>query len=119
MDKEKRKALTDAYKNRTVVGGVYGVRCSGNNKLWLRSTTDMKGARNRVMFSLRMNGAPEPLMRRECTEYGAESFSFVVFEELEKGETQTDSEFSDDIAALFEIWQEKYDRGEISPADGK
>lgn len=113
MDKDKRKALQNAYKNRSVVGGVYCVKCSGNGRIWLRSTTDMEGAKNRVLFSLKMKGAPEPSMLRECSEYGWESFSFAVIEELKKKEDQTDKEFADDIATLLEIWTEKYERGEL------
>jgi hypothetical protein len=46
-------------------------------------------------------------MLGEWKQYGAKSFSFVVLEEIEKGEAQTEEEFSDDVAILFEIWKDK------------
>ena len=113
MNKEKRKELINSYKNRAVTGGVYCVKCSGSKRLWIRSTTDMEGARNRVLFSLKMKGAPEPAMQSACNEYGWESFSFVVLEELKKAETQTEKEFASDVDTLLEIWLEKYAHGDL------
>lgn len=112
MDKEKRRELISSYKNRAVIGGIYCIKCSGNQRIWIRSTTDMEGSRNRVMFSLKMKNAPEPAMLRECNEYGWESFSFVVLEELKKSEAQTEKEFASDVNALLEIWLEKYEHSE-------
>ncbi len=113
MDKAKRKELQNAYKNRTVIGGIYYIKCSGNQRIWLRSTVNMEGTKNRVLSSQKLKGAPEPAMLRECNEYGWESFSFVVLEELKKEDNQTDKEFADDIATLLEMWTEKYECGEL------
>lgn len=46
-------------------------------------------------------------MRDAWMQYGIESFSFDVLEELKKGETQTAQEFAADVKALLEMWQEK------------
>lgn len=113
MDTAKRKALLDSYKNRTVIGGVYRITCSGNQRGWLRSTTDLKGAKNRFEQSVSLKGAPEPAMLRELNDYGAASFSFTVLEELKKNETQTDPEFAEDVQTLFELWQEKSKNGNV------
>ncbi len=40
-------------------------------------------------------------------ESGASGFSFEVIEEIERNETQTDREFSDDVNTLLELWLEK------------
>ncbi len=107
MDASKRKELMDAYKSRVLSGGVYCIECSGNNRKWIKSTTDMEGAKNRFNFSMSIKSCPEPSMRREWNEYGIDSFSFVVLEELRQKETQTSEEFADDIKVLHEIWIDK------------
>ena len=46
-------------------------------------------------------------MNLEWKQYGANSFSFTVLEEINKGETQTDQEFAEDIRTLYDMWMEK------------
>ena len=65
--------------------------------------------RNRFEFALATKTAIEPSMRNEWVKYGAASFSFEVLEEIRKGKDQTDKEFLDDIAALYEMWLERRD----------
>ena len=49
-------------------------------------------------------------MRSEWNEYGKESFTLAVLEELEKKETQTDAQFGNELAVLLEMWREKQER---------
>lgn len=107
MDACAKKALKAQYKNRTVVGGVFCIRCAPADEAWLRSTTDMQGARNRFTFSVSTNFCPEPCMAEAWARYGASAFSFEALETLEKKDAQTDREFSDDIAVLLQLWTEK------------
>ena len=107
MDKLSKKELRDNYINRTAIGGVYYIKCNGSGHMWLKSTTDMPGQRNRYNYTVVTNTCPEPGMLKDWNQYGAESFSFTVLEEIKKGETQTDREFADDIRVLLDIWKEK------------
>ncbi len=107
MEKLSKKELKEHYKNREVIGGVYCIKCSGNGRMWIKAAKDLAGVKNRFEFSVSINSCLEAGMLAEWNQYGASSFSFVILEEIKKGETQTDREFTDDIDVLLEIWIEK------------
>lgn len=113
MDKQTKRDLKERYKSREVIGGVFCIKCNTADKFWLKSTMDIKSAKNRFAFSVNMNSCPETSMLETWKRYGAEAFSFEVLEEIKKKETQTDREFSDDVDTLLEIWTEK-----LSPKGG-
>lgn len=107
MEKLSKKALKEQYKNRAIIGGIYCIKCSGNNAIWLRKTTDMKGAENRFGFSVSINSYPEACMREAWKMYGAAAFSFEILEEIQKEDSQTQPEFLEDINILLALWTEK------------
>jgi hypothetical protein len=107
MENNTKKQLKEQYKNREVIGGVYGVKCEGNGRMWIKSTKNMTGQKNRLAFSIAANSCPEPGMLAEWNQYGAKSFSFVILEQIKKKEVQTEREFSNDIELLLEMWMEK------------
>jgi hypothetical protein len=107
MNEISKKELREQYKNRVCVGGIYRVKCTGNGEQWLRSTKDMKGAKNRFDFAVSINSCLESYMKENWNCYGASSFAFEILEEITKKETQTDQEFADDVETLFEMWNER------------
>ena len=107
MEKLTKKELYQQYKDREVIGGIYCIKCHGNDHKWIKSTKDLQSAKKRFEFSIMINSCPEIIMDVDWKQYGASSFSFEVLEEMKKSETQTLREFSEDIAVLLEMWLEK------------
>jgi hypothetical protein len=108
METAKRKMLKNAYKNKAIIGGIYCIQCNGNNRMWIKSTRNLLSQQNKFEFAISINSCPEPDMHTESAKYGAQSFSFTILEKLEKKETQTEHEFSEDMSVLLDIWLEKY-----------
>lgn len=112
MEHLSKKELKDQYKNRVLTGGIYRIQCSGDESYWLRTSLDMQGSRNRFAFSKSTDSCPELCMLKAWKLYGESAFSFEIVEELEKKETQTQRQFSDDINTLLQLWNEKPMEGE-------
>jgi len=107
VEKLNKKELRDNYKNRTVTGGIYCIKCNGNGQEWLRSTRDIIGNKNRFDFFVSTDSCPEPGMLKEWKLYGGKSFQLIILEEMKKTDKQTEAEFAEDMALLLEMWLEK------------
>jgi hypothetical protein len=109
MKNQNRKQLLEAYKERKIVGGICAIKNTANGKMLLSGVTDLQGSKNRYEFSLATGSCVDFKLQKDWDTFGREAFIFEVLEELEKGETQTSKEFSDDIKILKELWIEKLD----------
>ena len=107
MDKQSRKELTAAYKDRKVTGGIYAIVNSRNGKMLLLSTCDLLGSRNRFEFAKKTGSCINLKLQSDWQDYGNTAFDFKILEELTKKESQTDKEFTDDVETLLELWTEK------------
>ena len=103
MDRDEKKKRQDAYKNRTVIGGVYAIVNTDSGKRMLCYTTDMQGSRNRFEFSQKMNTCVHPRLKDDWKKLGGSAFRFDELETLKKGKEQADSDFLSDIKELFDI----------------
>lgn len=113
MNPDRKKELKNTYKSKPAVGGVCCIRCSGNQRPYIQATRDIEGLKNRFRFAVSTGTCPDPTLRGAWEKYGAASFSFAVLDQITKGENQTQKEFADDVTALYEIWLEKAQNGDL------
>ena len=105
--KDAKKELRAQYREREIVGCVYIVRNTRNNRLLLESAADVSSTRNRFEFSQTTGSCVSMKLQKDWAEHGSGAFAFEVLEELKKGEAQTDAQFKADLELLREMWREK------------
>lgn len=108
MEKQSRKELLQAYKERTILGGVYAIENTATGRVLLLWDRDLQGSRNSFQFSQMTDSPPSSKLQRDWRTYGKEAFTFTVLEELEKKAEQTDLEFRGDLETLLALCRERY-----------
>ena len=107
MQTDRKRQLKNAYKSKPAVGAVYAITCSGNQRRIIKSTVDVAGIQSRFRFAMAIKSCPDPALNAEYAQYGAESFTLSILEELTIREGQTAREFAEDMQQLCELWLEK------------
>lgn len=80
-----RKAAIRAYKERKTARGVFAMRCSETNSVWVDSAMDLEAAENRIWFALRLGGPhTEKSMLTEFQTHGRDKFTYKVLETLDQ-----------------------------------
>jgi len=106
-DNKTKKELVTQYKEREIIGGIYAIKNTLNDKLLFCAATDLHVKKNRFEFSQQTGSCIDLKLQSDWNKQGGEQFVFEVFEEIKKGETQTEEEFKADIDVLKEIWLDK------------
>ena len=101
-----KKELREQYSNRDIIGGVYVIKNTLNNKALLLSTTDLQGSKNRFDFAQKTGSCIDLKLQSDWNKQGGGQFVFEALEELKKGETQTAEGFKADVDLLKDIWQD-------------
>lgn len=86
MESEKRREAIAAYKERTIIPGIYAVRCVATGACWVGRAPDLSTIQNRLWFTLRLGSSPHRALQQAWRQNGAESFSFERVEELDAEE---------------------------------
>ena len=102
--KQTKKELQDKYKEREIIGGVYAIKNTMNNKIFLDVATDLRGIKNRFEFAQKTGSCIHVKLRDDWNNYGSGQFVFEVLEELTKGDTQTAEGFKEDLIFLKDMW---------------
>ena len=108
MCEPSRKNLREQYKERTVVGGVFAIKNSANGRLYIDSTANLDGAKNRFDFMRHTGISFHFRLQEDWSRYGVDAFYFLILDELVKKTDQSDKEFLADLKGLKELRLQDY-----------
>src|SRR5512138_1897254 len=80
--KDKRR-LKQEYLNKTRAMGVFLIRNTTNNKVFLVASVNLTGAMNKNRFALKIGKHANRQLQNDWNELGADKFSFEIVEQLE------------------------------------
>ena len=87
--KTTRRQIVAEFKERKIAQGIFAIRCSTTNQVWVGASPNLNAARNSNWFQLRSGLHRCKSLQATWTQYGEASFLFEVVEQ-----------FSSDIAEL-------------------
>ena len=102
---DKKKELIKEYKQNHRPMGVYQIRNTVNNKVFVGASLNLPGILNRHKFALNMGSHSCKTLQAEWNEYGSESFVFEILDELTPREDPKYN-YADELACLVEMWLE-------------
>ncbi|MBO0996316.1 GIY-YIG nuclease family protein [Bacillus sp. SD075] len=102
---DRKKELKQLYKETKVEAGVYQIRNTVNNKVFIGSTRNLKTLKGK-QFELEMGTNTNKVLQGEWNQYGKDAFSFEVLEVLKAKETGF-FDVKRELKKLEEEWMEK------------
>lgn len=105
MNKTKKELKKEYQQNHTPMG-VYQIRNIANDKVLIGSALNLPGAINSNRFQLNAGSHPNKTLQAEWREFGSDSFSFEIVDELAATEGPS-HDYRADLEFLEEFWLEK------------
>ena len=104
--RDKKKELIREYKQNLRPMGVFQIRNTANEKVFVGSSLDLPGIKNRHEFGLKMGGHQNKNLQHEWNEFGGENFIFEILEELPP-RPDPNYDYRADLNCLEDLWLEK------------
>lgn len=102
----RKKELRQQYKEIPIEAGVFQIKNTVNNKIFVASTRNFKTL-NGTKFSLETNGyTSNKELQKDWNEYGKDAFTFDILEKLKKSDNPYYNE-KKALADLEEKWLEE------------
>jgi hypothetical protein len=96
----RRKEITNAYKERKSSGGVYTITNTQNGKHFIDHTANIQSIRNHFQFALTTGSTIHPKLQKDWKEFGSQAFTLQVLEELVQKPEQSQAAFIEDLQTL-------------------
>jgi hypothetical protein len=87
--------------------GIFIIRSKVNNKCYIQATPDLRGVMNGAKVRLESGMHPYKELQKEWNEFGSENFTIDILENLEYDKDEAKTDYSEELALLQMIWEEK------------
>ncbi|HWR22889.1 MAG TPA: GIY-YIG nuclease family protein [Feifaniaceae bacterium] len=104
---DRRKELKQQYKLNKPQMGVFVIRCLKHKRCHLQATPDLRGVMNGAKARLNANSHPHRALQQDYNHLGAEQFAMEILETLPYDKDETKTDYSEELALLQMIWEEK------------
>jgi hypothetical protein len=105
--KSRRKELLEQFKQMKPDMGIFWIRSKERKKCFLETSQNLKGKMNSTRFQLDAGNHPFQELQREWKESGAGQFQFEVLELLKYDKDESKTDYSDELAIMKMLWEEK------------
>ncbi|MBC1997694.1 GIY-YIG nuclease family protein [Listeria marthii] len=111
MNKDNRKELIRAYKEKAPDAGVYRFISKESGKYLIDNTMDLKGIANKLAFGVKIGAGNmlPPEMAKEAKQYGIETIAFEILEKVDIKPEMTKDDIKEDNDVLLSLWLERED----------
>jgi hypothetical protein len=82
MDRQERKAIIAAYKERKAVWGVYAVICTATGEAWVGCSRHLDSQQNGLWFALDAGAHPHRSLQAAWRAHGGREFKFEALDFL-------------------------------------
>jgi hypothetical protein len=107
LSMDRRKTLSNEYKQRKIIGGVFRVVNTRNKMYFLDYAVDIQAKQNAFIFMVSYGSCFHYKLQKDWDTFGGEAFTFEVLETIEKKKDQSQAEFLEDLKMLAQLWTEK------------
>jgi group I intron endonuclease len=83
-----KKELKNIYKEMKFKMGVFQIRNTVNNKIYVESSTDLVAIWNRHKFQLNCGLHPNSELQKDWKKFGKENFSYEILSEIKQDDTK-------------------------------
>ena len=108
-----KNELKQEYKQMKFVMGVFQIRNTVNNKIFIDSSANINAKKNRHTLQLDVGSHPVTALQHDWKELGADKFVFETLGEVEQNETET-VDYDKEIKMLEAMYLE-----DLQPYDDK
>lgn len=109
MNKNNRKELIRAYKEKAPDAGVYRFISQESGKFLIDNTMDLKGIANKLAFGVKIGAGNmlPPEMAKEAKQYGIETIDFEILEKVDIKPEMTKADIKEENDLLLSLWLER------------